>query len=303
MPPATSPRPTGRSLTVASRRQSPGCASPPLQCGGRRGRCTCRGRRTRRPARPGRRGRRGSGPECPRRAPGHRRQAWYRSGWPGSAGTAAVPRTPASAAAARECGHALVLQPGRVRVDRVPGVAVPQQPPDRHAARPADPDRRVRTAYRSRSGVDPAVRREVAVGGGDIAGPQLHDRGQVLVGDRAPALERHAERGVLLLRPARPHAEHEPAAAEPVEVRGDPCGLQRVAVGQHGDRAAQLEPVRVGGQPRDRGERRRRTAPGTAPGPRESPRRGRRSSRSRTRTARRTGPTRAAPPASCPGRS
>ena len=76
-----------------------------------------------------------------------------------------------------------------------------------------------------------------------LVGPGGADRPEVLVGELPALLERHAERGELLLRPADAGAEHQPAAAERVEVGRHPGDQQRMAVRHDQHRGAQPHPL------------------------------------------------------------
>ena len=91
------------------------------------------------------------------------------------------------------------------------------------AAVSADHDRRVRLLQRLGVGADVLEVDELAVEAGRAgAGPQLLDRAQVLVGDGAATgevLGRQVERRELLLHPAQPRTEGEPAAGEVVRRR------------------------------------------------------------------------------------
>ena len=96
--------------------------------------------------------------------------------------------------------------------------------------------------------------RDVAAAVVRVVLPGLADLADQLVGQAPPALEVDAERLELLLRPAHAETEHEPAAAELVEVRRHPRDQQGVPVrrDQHGGSEAD----RVGdpGEPAERGE-------------------------------------------------
>jgi hypothetical protein len=81
--------------------------------------------------------------------------------------------------------------------------------------------------------------------------PQL---GQVLVGQLAAPGERYAERLELLPRTARAHPEHQPAAAELVEVTRHARHQQRMPVRQHDHGRAKPHSGGDARQPGQRGE-------------------------------------------------
>ena len=136
----------------------------------------------------------------------------------------------------------------------MPGIAVAHGPAQRSIAGAADPDRRMRRAEWPRRGAHIAERHEASLVGRDVLCPEHLDRGQIVVGDGAAALEGHAERGELLASPAGADAEDEPAAREPVDVGGHAGRLEGMPVGKHDHRGAQLHPPGHRGQPAERGE-------------------------------------------------
>ena len=89
-----------------------------------------------------------------------------------------------------------------------------------------------------------------------VLGPQGLDGGQVLVGHRAPPVERHPHG--LGLQPrvgvADPDPEDEPPATEGVDIGGQSRHEDGMTVGQHADRGAELHPPRLSGHPGQRRE-------------------------------------------------
>ena len=155
-------------------------------------------------------------------------------------------------------------------------------------ARSADPDRRVRLLHRSRALADIGVRPAWPVVRRPFVGPRREDRVDRLVGDRAAARERHAERVEFALDVAGADAEDQASVRERVD-RGERLGGLRaacwyaatytfvisrvrcvraaryasVATGSNHVRRHRLRPARAGwrrdGTRRRRGSRRRRT--------------------------------------------
>ncbi len=113
----------------------------------------------------------------------------------------------------------------------------------------------MRVADRAGTGGDVRVGDVLALEGDHRPRPVLLDAGEVLVGDPAAGRVVDAERRVFLPRPPEAHAEHQPPAAEPVQIRGHAGGLQGVAVREDHDRRAQLDGAGPAREPGQRGER------------------------------------------------
>ena len=141
----------------------------------------------------------------------------------------------------------------RVGADRIPGVADPRGAAQGRAALAADPNRWVGLLHR--------LRLEQDVGEFDVAarearivlGPQLTERIEIFVGDRAAlGKRRYAERLELFLHPTRADAEGQPAIGQHVD-RRQHLGLQYCrSVWHDGDRGDEAQPRGFAGDKRHR---------------------------------------------------
>src|SRR5947209_4170523 len=113
----------------------------------------------------------------------------------------------------------------------MPGIAIAHSAAHGRLARSADPDRWMWRAHRPWRRMHLLKRNPAALVRDHITRPALADHFQILVRQCTAMVERHAERGELLLRPTYPDAQNEPAAAQLIDVRRHARRLQRMAIG------------------------------------------------------------------------
>ncbi len=118
----------------------------------------------------------------------------------------------------------------------MPGLAEAHRAEQRRPALAADPDRHAAAVVA-------------------FVGPGGRDGRQMFVGDPAALVVGHSQGLELLPRPPDPDAQHQPAAAEVVEVGRHAGHQQRMAIGDDQHRGAERDARGDAGQPGERGER------------------------------------------------
>src|SRR5262249_49789827 len=122
-------------------------------------------------------------------------------------------------------GQADVAQPVDAAPDGMPRFSEADGAAQRGVARATNPDGRSRGLDGPRRCMDLAKAHETPLVAGDALGPARLDRLEIVVGEGAALLVRHADGLELLLCPAHPHAEDEATARELIHDRGGPRRL------------------------------------------------------------------------------
>jgi hypothetical protein len=142
-----------------------------------------------------------------------------------------------------------------VLVDHVPAVAAGHDPADGGRRRAPDDDRDARLLHRGGQHLPAVPVDEAAPEVDGLPGPRRGHGVDVLIRPSTAVVERHAEGVELLLEPADPEAEHQPAAGQVVDRRRLLGQVQRVHLGQDVDAGAEPEPLGAGRHPGEGDER------------------------------------------------